>query len=427
MPQANDDNEGKLIKRLLKEYQSRIPDRVNLVDLLGANENAHTRILAAILGFKREGQMPFVSSFIERFIRNEEDKECIQVQQPCVETQLTYIDALIWEPSKYAIIIENKINWAVDQHRQLEGYIKTTKGVCCIEPNRQCYVIYLTDDGRKEVSDISLTDEAKQLLDYKNDESPGRYIKLNYREDILPWLKEEVLASCRYIEQMLTSMLQQYIDYLEHRFALKGHNEEVRFLEAHLQGNEEEKYAQLTQWKSFCEAFPGEKELPKETVESFASQVRNAMEQMVKRNYSLNRQNAFESKVSTIINWARENGFTPHKWKNCIFFEFRIRPYGERIKFQINIDLTGDEVKVVLFNNDFKDDRPSKALSDFPVLWALFKRKFPKRIESLVNYEAALLDTFTSESQLLSMLNDSVKEFLDAFYAEFRSKNATNS
>ena len=413
---------------LLRAYQRRIPDRVNLVDLLGANENAHTRILAAILSYKRDGLLPFVPSFVARFVRSGDGTEAIQVKKPTIATQLDFIDALIWEQSKYAIVIENKINWAKDTNKQLEDYIEKTKSNCGIDPSSQCYVIYLTDDGRKKVSDISLTDKAKKHLGYEKDGSPGRYIELNYREDLLPWLKEDVLATCRHIEQTLTSMLQQYIDYLEHRFALDGHNEEVRFLEAHLQGTEEEKYAQLLLWNDWCREPVDIKEVAQETVEAFGAQVRNTMEQMVKQNYSLNRQCAFDSKVSTIKKWAWENGFYPHKWKNCILFEFRIGPYGERIKFQIVHYLHCNTVRVHFFNNDFVDDGQHRTLkNDFPNLLSLFRQKFPDTVEAVIQSEVARLGSFTSESQLLSALNGPVKEFLDAFYAEFQRKEDVNS
>lgn len=412
---------------LLRAYQRRIPDRVNLVDILGANENAHTRILAAILGYKRDGTMPFVPSFVSRFVHCVDGTEAIQVKSPSIATQLDYIDALIWEQSKYAIVIENKINRANDTNKQLEAYIEKTKSKCGIDPSSQCYVIYLTEDGRKKVSDISLTDKAKKHLGYEKDGSPGRYIELNYREDLLPWLKEDVLATCRYIEQTLTSMLQQYIDYLEHRFALDGHNEEVRLLEAHLQGTDEEKYERLTLWNDFCKDSPNISDVAHETVESFASQIQNTMDQMVKRNFSLNRQIAVAVKGNTIRNWAKENGFHPYKWYDCTFFQFCIGPYRERIKFQINLSDQSEKVWVMFFNNDYQEGGQRLALSDFPELLSLFCQKFPASNERSKSKESAVLGEYISESQLLAALNGPVKEFLDAFYAEFQPKEDVNS
>lgn len=412
---------------LLRVYQRRIPDRVNLVDLLGANENAHTRILAAILGYKRDGLMPFVSSFVSRFIRTNDNTEALQVQHPSVATQQRYIDALLWEQSKYAIVIENKINWVVDQQQQIESYIKSTQDLCGINPHTQCYVIYLTDDGRKKVAGNSLTNEAKKWLEYEDENSTGRYIELNYREDILPWLKEDVLATCRYIEQTLMSMLQQYIDYLEHRFALDGHNEEVRFLEAHLQGTDEEKYAQLTLWNDWCRPPINIEDVAQETVESFSSQIQNTMDQMLKRNFSLNRQVAVSVKGNCIRSWAKENGFHPYKWYDSIFFQFCIGPHRERIKFQINLDDQSEKVWVQFFNNDYEDGGQRRTLGDYPKLLSLFRQNFPACDESFKFRESAVLGEFTSESQLLAVLNGPVKEFLEAFYAEFQPQEGVNT
>lgn len=428
MTQLNNDNGHILVERLLKDYQSRIPARVNLVDIIGANENAHTRILAAILGYKRAGKMPFVQSFVERFIRNEDGTARISIGNPHVEIQRNYIDALLWEPTRYAIVVENKINWAVDQEKQLETYINATRGICDIDPASQCYVIYLTDDGQKKVSEISLTATAKKFLEYENEDNPGRFIELNYREDILLWLKEDVLANCRYAEQTLMSMLQQYIDCLEYRFGLGHDDAEVHFLETHLRGSELEKYTQLKQWEGHCRAKDSFEDIPPETVEDLAAQVRNAMRQMLKHNYSLNWADAAVSKGETIRNWAREHDFQPRKWYNDTFFEFRVEPSRERIKFQINLDNRSDKVWVQFFNNDFKPDGQHRVLSDFGNLVPLFRQKFAaSESSSAANEEWALLGVFSTEKELLTVLNGPVKDFLDAFCAEFQPKGSSGA
>ena len=73
------------------------------------------------------------------------------VHKPSIDFNKENIDGLIEEPSKdYAIIIENKINWATDQELQLVRYFNTVKrhGI----PDRNIFVIYLTLDGSKKVS-----------------------------------------------------------------------------------------------------------------------------------------------------------------------------------------------------------------------------------------------------------------------------------
>ena len=57
----------------------------------------------------------------------------------------------------------------------------------------------------------------------------GRFIPLNYRYDILPWLEKEVLPNCIEKEELLISALKQYIDYLKCMFGIIE-NEEQKIL-----------------------------------------------------------------------------------------------------------------------------------------------------------------------------------------------------
>ena len=208
-----------IVRRFRKEVESHFPCRVNLVDILGANENAHTMILSEILRFRQDNSYPFLKSFLEMCWRVSDNK--IEIVDPMVETQRRYIDALIWEKGKYAVVIENKIDWAQDQNRQIERYIKAAGELSDMsEESNRIFVVYLTADGRKKAGDWSFTKRAKRFLGYKDKKDPGRFIEMNYKDDILSWLKESVIVNCRYGEHILLSMLQQYIDYLENRFAI---------------------------------------------------------------------------------------------------------------------------------------------------------------------------------------------------------------
>ena len=95
------------------------------------------------------------------------------------------IDLLIKERKSYAIVIENKIWGAPDQEKQIEKYIDYVidTGI----PKRRIFVIYLTSDGNKRVSDISFTDKAKKHLGCSG-KSNGRFICVNFKDDIMPWL-----------------------------------------------------------------------------------------------------------------------------------------------------------------------------------------------------------------------------------------------
>lgn len=167
-----------VVTKFRYEVLAKEPYRMNLVELLHANENAHTRILVKLLRYNHnDDNLEFAKSFIRKFVRED-------VRDPEVWEQIDFVDALIGEPDRYAVVIENKINWAVDQDRQLERYIEAARSRLNVS-EEQIYVIYLTDNGIKSPSENSLTDKAKEVLGITA-ATDGRLVRLNYRDDILP-------------------------------------------------------------------------------------------------------------------------------------------------------------------------------------------------------------------------------------------------
>ena len=199
----------------------------NIITELHANENAHSRILRMFLQYDDgKKKYPILGKFLDipkvkQVFGNKEFKS------PVFTNERERIDVLIEEPRSFAIIVENKIKGATDQKRQLERYIESVNryGV----PYDNIYAIYLTDSGDKEVSDDSFTDIAKERLGYKDENDMGRFVPMNYRYDILPWLEKEVLPNCSYKEDLLISALKQYIDYLKCMFGIIE-NEEQKIL-----------------------------------------------------------------------------------------------------------------------------------------------------------------------------------------------------
>lgn len=197
---------------LLTKEKRKLPYHINLIDEITANENAHSRILMKLLSYSNESGYIFLKSFVELIgIGN-----FCQVLDPNFTTNKDYIDGLVKESGKYAIIIENKIHNAVDQPTQIETYIERL--INQRFNKQQIYVVYLTRDGSKKISDLSLTQRAKDLLEYNTTNDSGRYICINYLEHILPWLEDTILPNCRNKEEWLVSALQQYIDHLEGMF-----------------------------------------------------------------------------------------------------------------------------------------------------------------------------------------------------------------
>ncbi len=197
------------------------PYDMNLIDELHADENAHSRILIKLLSYKTNDSFPIFEKFLKMLNEDKHlDKkyEIRDFKSPKFSYQYALIDAYISQRGKQSIIIENKIQWATDQDKQLERYIESSKADNI--PVDQIYVVYLTDDGRKKVSDISLTKNAKEALGI-NDSTNGRYIELNYRYDILPFL-QDILSYLDFSKEIyLKAALVQYIDYLKGRYGIR--------------------------------------------------------------------------------------------------------------------------------------------------------------------------------------------------------------
>lgn len=182
------------------------------------NENWHSRILRMLLEYHEGDCYLILDSFLAYLNRKKnlsikrcgdykrDHKECPKVE--CYN-EWEHIDTLV-RINNDALIIENKINWAVDQDAQIERYIKTIIQNPMTDGNN-IYVIYLTSDGNKKVSEYSFTEDAKELI------GKNHFIPLDYLNDILPWLKDELLPNVDKNKILYSSIL-VYIDYLENMF-----------------------------------------------------------------------------------------------------------------------------------------------------------------------------------------------------------------
>ncbi len=218
-----------LINQFLREKKKhKMPFHLNVIDELHANENAHSRILVKLLQYQSEDKdHPFLLSFMFMLSSHcPQFSHQHQISKPHISSQEDHIDALIEEKGKYAIIIENKIHWAPDQKQQLDRYIDSIKKHGFKKTDKNVYVVYLTKDGNKIVDENSFS-KAKAFLEYKNEKDPGRYITLNYKFDILPWLKKEVIPSINEDNSILVSALEQYIDHLDGMFNLREEEQKM--------------------------------------------------------------------------------------------------------------------------------------------------------------------------------------------------------
>ncbi|MBE7691232.1 PD-(D/E)XK nuclease family protein [Tenacibaculum piscium] len=191
---------------LQKIKKSKIPYQINLLDEIGTNENAHSRFFLKFLSYKSNGEFLFLRKFLDSL--GGEFKK-IKIDNPIFTAEKERIDVLISDKDgNYSIIIENKINNAPDQPNQIVRYINIQKNNGFHIDN--IYVLYLTDNGSKKPSEKSFPKEKREILN-------ERYSEINFKNEILKWLKS-LIISCKEEEVLLKSALLQYIDYLEGRF-----------------------------------------------------------------------------------------------------------------------------------------------------------------------------------------------------------------
>ena len=182
----------------------------NLLDAVYVNENTHSRILKMILSYSVDGEYPFFESFlkIDKVARILPDD--FQAGKPHFFNERDRIDLLV-EGKDYAIIIENKVYDAVDQDRQLERYLDVCMGRG-MAPEK-LYALYLTKDGSKKVAEESLTANAREVLGVSS-ETQGRFAEINFKEDILRWLRESIQLCEGEDYTQIKSAIIQYTDYI---------------------------------------------------------------------------------------------------------------------------------------------------------------------------------------------------------------------
>ncbi|MBR5656021.1 MAG: PD-(D/E)XK nuclease family protein [Prevotella sp.] len=221
-----------LIDDFAKRYdllKQKLPYHINVIDELHVNENANSRILASLLLYNSEGKYPLLESFINFCIKDWN----IEVSHPYVTSEEMRIDLLVREKGKYAIIFENKIYEAILQKNQIARYIQKLRQEGF--KDEQIYVVFLPPSEYEP--DICSWQEPKECCETCNrnecliNKTPklresfiDRFKIVTFREDILLWLKKEVIPNCKQKEVYLYTAAMQYLDYLEGYFDLRTMN-----------------------------------------------------------------------------------------------------------------------------------------------------------------------------------------------------------
>lgn len=185
-------------------WNSEMVNHISLINDLrlssNIHETAHSRILYKLLCAHGKEKHQFLKMFLESVGLNIE----LDIDKANIKVESEHIDVLIYDGVKY-IIVENKVNHACDQDRQLVRYIDTLN-------NKDVYVLYLVrSDNDKDPSENSLPAERKQRL-----EDDGKYKKISYQTHILNWLHK-----CKETDidnELLKSALVQYCNYIKELF-----------------------------------------------------------------------------------------------------------------------------------------------------------------------------------------------------------------
>lgn len=208
---------------LYKKEEDTFPYRLNVIEELHDDENAHSRILIRLLQYKEKGEYTWLNFFVNRMNELCGGDVNIEISNPSIVTEHPTgdgrIDGLIFEEGKYAIIIENKIWDATDQYKQIDRYVEYAQK--CGVDSESIFVIYLTRNGSKVVSKESLSKETSEMLG-------KRFIPMSFQYDILPWLEEDVLPNCKIKEKCLETAVYQYIDYFKGLFGQLNYQEQAQ-------------------------------------------------------------------------------------------------------------------------------------------------------------------------------------------------------
>lgn len=180
-------------------------------------ENSHSRILRSLLSFRYEDNYVLLNSLIQHIVEisgaSSQWKD-ISIKSPEKPVnEMGRIDLLVHEKGKYALIFENKINNAGDQPNQIARYIDFIKKDFGYR-NDQIFIIYLSSEGDDPTDQTWKNDTVDYKIPFKD-----RYVNLSYKKDILPWLRKASQCIQKMPqENLLTSALIQYINYLEIKY-----------------------------------------------------------------------------------------------------------------------------------------------------------------------------------------------------------------
>lgn len=187
------------------------------------DENDHTRMLLALLKYERPSAVKYKMSILYSFMKTlgidvdltDVCADNVRFSEPYKTNQgKSFLDGLIVKKGEFAIIIENKICGADDQPEQIKRYILSTVKEEDV-PLENVWVVYLTMDGMLHDGKPTKVSYNEEDADFSSYDIDNRLICVNYRYDIIPWMKESVLPMVNHSEHLLASSIEVYVNYFE--------------------------------------------------------------------------------------------------------------------------------------------------------------------------------------------------------------------
>lgn len=190
-----------------EEEKAKMPLHINVIMISAIGrlkETAHSSILQHFL----RNQL-ILDSFVKTILGIDNIKINVKNVRNAEQDR---IDVSIYEKG-LCVIIENKVNDAVEQPGQIYRYVELALEAGYSE--EQIVVLYLNSSHRTKPSDFSLTKDGCRIPQIVED----NLIVKDYSHDIYNWLIE-LIPLIPDNEKYLLSALHQYIDYLEEYFYL---------------------------------------------------------------------------------------------------------------------------------------------------------------------------------------------------------------
>ena len=169
-------------------------------------ETAHSQILAYML------RHPDIQQSFLNYFFNWDSSELLEVETE-FGNEKSHIDVILYDSHK-CIIIENKVNGAVEQAHQVYRYVHDIAEEKLNIKRNNIYVVYLNPRNHDNPTFQSITNEHGE--DNIMESLGSRFLVKSFAYDIREWLQQIVVEK----EPIVESGIKLYIDYLENYFQL---------------------------------------------------------------------------------------------------------------------------------------------------------------------------------------------------------------